>query len=171
MSISLESHAQIESFQHLWLYLVRIFVRRKILRTPGVGAAPRGFLSLRAGMKSASRSPIFGGVMLALIEGARIMLDRVAGGRSLQTLTEHLLSLPPAPITANYHHPQRFFSCSKYRMIFALRYRSSSAQAPPRYSWSVLLLLCRLWGLQLCQSLCHTRRISCSGASARSSSR
>ncbi|CAK9226717.1 unnamed protein product [Sphagnum jensenii] len=85
-------------------------------------------------MKSASRSPIFGGVMLALIEGAGIMLDRVAGGRSLQTLTEHLLSLPPAPITANYHHPQRFFSCSKYRMIFALRYRSSSAQAPPRYS-------------------------------------
>jgi len=43
--------------------------------------------------------------MLALIEGAGIMLDRVAGGRSLQTLTEHLLSLPAAPITANYHHP------------------------------------------------------------------
>ncbi|CAM6077316.1 unnamed protein product [Sphagnum tenellum] len=80
-------------------------------------------------MKSASRSPIFGVVMLALIEGAGIMLYRVAGGRSLQTLTGH-----PAPITANYHHPQRFFSCSKYRMIFALRYRSSSAQAPPRYS-------------------------------------
>jgi hypothetical protein len=34
----------------------------------GVGAATRGFLSLRAGMKSASRSAILGGVMLALIE-------------------------------------------------------------------------------------------------------
>jgi hypothetical protein len=100
----------------------------------GVGAATRGFLSLRAGMKSASRSAIFGDVVLALIEGAGIMLDRVAGGRSLQTLTEHLLSLSPAPITTNYHRPQRFFSCSKYGMISALRYRSSSAQAPPRYS-------------------------------------
>ncbi len=41
------------------------------------GAATGGFLSLRAGMKSATRSAVFGGVLLALIEGAGIMLNRV----------------------------------------------------------------------------------------------
>ncbi|EFJ30463.1 hypothetical protein SELMODRAFT_89766 [Selaginella moellendorffii] len=41
------------------------------------GAATGGFLQLRAGMKSATRSAIFGGVLLALIEGAGLMLNRM----------------------------------------------------------------------------------------------
>lgn len=40
------------------------------------GAATGGFLQLRAGARSAARSAIFGGVLLGLIEGAGIMLNR-----------------------------------------------------------------------------------------------
>ncbi len=43
----------------------------------GAGAVTGGFFSLRAGMKFGSRSAIFDGVWLVLIEGAGIMLDRV----------------------------------------------------------------------------------------------
>lgn len=41
------------------------------------GAATGGFLSMRQGPASAGRAAIFGGVLLALIEGAGIMLNRV----------------------------------------------------------------------------------------------
>ncbi|GKV44910.1 hypothetical protein SLE2022_187720 [Rubroshorea leprosula] len=41
------------------------------------GAATGGFLSMRQGFGAASRSAIFGGVLLALIEGAGIMLNKV----------------------------------------------------------------------------------------------
>ncbi|CAN6485811.1 unnamed protein product [Victoria cruziana] len=41
------------------------------------GAATGGFLSMRQGLGAASRSAIFGGVLLALIEGAGIMLNKV----------------------------------------------------------------------------------------------
>lgn len=41
------------------------------------GAATGGFLQLRAGARSATRSAIFGGLLLGLIEGASIMLNRV----------------------------------------------------------------------------------------------
>eukprot|EP00262_Sarcandra_glabra_P004303 TRINITY_DN1525_c0_g2_i6.p1 TRINITY_DN1525_c0_g2~~TRINITY_DN1525_c0_g2_i6.p1 ORF type:complete len:223 (-),score=21.71 TRINITY_DN1525_c0_g2_i6:293-961(-) len=41
------------------------------------GAATGGFLSMRQGLGPASRSALFGGVLLALIEGAGIMLNRV----------------------------------------------------------------------------------------------
>ncbi|XXG48224.1 hypothetical protein AAC387_Pa02g2733 [Persea americana] len=41
------------------------------------GAATGGFLQMRQGMATASRSALFGGVLLALIEGAGIMLNRV----------------------------------------------------------------------------------------------
>lgn len=40
------------------------------------GAATGGFLQLRQGARSAARSAMFGGVLLALIEGAGIMLNR-----------------------------------------------------------------------------------------------
>ncbi|KAJ4951789.1 hypothetical protein NE237_028621 [Protea cynaroides] len=41
------------------------------------GAATGGFLQMRQGFGAASRSAIFGGVLLALIEGAGIMLNKV----------------------------------------------------------------------------------------------
>lgn len=41
------------------------------------GAATGGFLQMRQGMRAASRSAVFGGVLLALIEGAGIMLNKV----------------------------------------------------------------------------------------------
>ncbi|CAH9114504.1 unnamed protein product [Cuscuta europaea] len=41
------------------------------------GAATGGFLSMRQGLGPASRSALFGGVLLALIEGAGIMLNKM----------------------------------------------------------------------------------------------
>ncbi|KMZ59851.1 Mitochondrial import inner membrane translocase subunit Tim17 [Zostera marina] len=41
------------------------------------GAATGGFLQMRQGLGAASRSAAFGGVLLALIEGAGIMLNKV----------------------------------------------------------------------------------------------
>ncbi|KAL3650783.1 hypothetical protein CASFOL_007186 [Castilleja foliolosa] len=41
------------------------------------GAATGGFLQMRQGMGAASRSAVFGGVLLALIEGAGIMLNKL----------------------------------------------------------------------------------------------
>ncbi|GAB2292401.1 hypothetical protein Dimus_026642 [Dionaea muscipula] len=41
------------------------------------GASTGGFLSMRQGLGAASRSALFGGVLLALIEGAGIMLNKV----------------------------------------------------------------------------------------------
>ncbi|KAM7275586.1 hypothetical protein ACFE04_017452 [Oxalis oulophora] len=41
------------------------------------GAATGGFLAMRQGLGAASRSAAFGGVLLALIEGAGIMLNKV----------------------------------------------------------------------------------------------
>ncbi|KAG2718333.1 hypothetical protein I3843_03G209000 [Carya illinoinensis] len=41
------------------------------------GAATGGFLSMRQGLPASARSAAFGGVLLALIEGAGIMLNRI----------------------------------------------------------------------------------------------
>ncbi|KAL5572549.1 hypothetical protein UlMin_022146 [Ulmus minor] len=41
------------------------------------GAATGGFLQMRQGLAASSRSALFGGVLLALIEGAGIMLNKV----------------------------------------------------------------------------------------------
>ncbi len=70
------------------------------------GAVTGGFLSLRAGKKFGSRSAIFDGVLLALIEGAGIILDRVNHGSDEKPsveLEQHLhqlqllsTTLPPA---------------------------------------------------------------------------
>ncbi|KAK3210617.1 hypothetical protein Dsin_015323 [Dipteronia sinensis] len=44
------------------------------------GAATGGFLSMRQGLGASARSAAFGGVLLALIEGAGIMLNKVLSG-------------------------------------------------------------------------------------------
>nr|POE95365.1 mitochondrial import inner membrane translocase subunit tim17-2 [Quercus suber] len=45
------------------------------------GAATGGFLSMRQGLGASARSAVFGGVLLALIEGAGIMLNRMLSGQ------------------------------------------------------------------------------------------
>lgn len=52
------------------------------------GAATGGFLSMRQGFGAASRSAIFGGVLLALIEGAGIMLNKVLSQPQNMTMME-----------------------------------------------------------------------------------
>ena len=53
------------------------------------GAATGGFLQMRHGARAASRSALFGGVLLALIEGAGLMINRVLA---------NMAQLPPPPI-------------------------------------------------------------------------
>eukprot|EP00252_Welwitschia_mirabilis_P019587 TRINITY_DN4569_c0_g1_i1.p1 TRINITY_DN4569_c0_g1~~TRINITY_DN4569_c0_g1_i1.p1 ORF type:complete len:235 (-),score=19.67 TRINITY_DN4569_c0_g1_i1:93-797(-) len=48
------------------------------------GAATGGFLQMRQGSRAAARSAVFGGVLLALIEGAGIMLNRVLSQQQQQ---------------------------------------------------------------------------------------
>lgn len=59
------------------------------------GAATGGFLSMRQGFGSASRSALFGGVLLALIEGAGIMLNKVLSAPQNMPMMEE-----PAPNVA-----------------------------------------------------------------------
>lgn len=53
------------------------------------GAATGGFLQMRHGMRAASRSAAFGGVLLALIEGAGLMINRVLA---------NMAQMPPPPL-------------------------------------------------------------------------
>ncbi|MBA0752513.1 hypothetical protein Gogos_001342 [Gossypium gossypioides] len=52
------------------------------------GAATGGFLSMRQGLGAASRSALFGGVLLALIEGAGIMLNKFLSQPQMPIMTE-----------------------------------------------------------------------------------
>ncbi|XWS72507.1 hypothetical protein CRYUN_Cryun02cG0045800 [Craigia yunnanensis] len=59
------------------------------------GAATGGFLSMRQGLGAASRSALFGGVLLALIEGAGIMLNKFLSQPQMPMMIEE-----PAPNVA-----------------------------------------------------------------------
>uniref|UniRef100_A0A0C9QMH1 TSA: Wollemia nobilis Ref_Wollemi_Transcript_22223_1287 transcribed RNA sequence n=1 Tax=Wollemia nobilis TaxID=56998 RepID=A0A0C9QMH1_9CONI len=56
-----------------------VFLRQKEdpWNSIGAGAATGGFLQMRQGLRSATRSAIFGGVLLALIEGAGILMNKM----------------------------------------------------------------------------------------------
>ena len=58
------------------------------------GAATGGFLQLRAGLPSAARSAVFGGVLLALIEGAGIMLNRITANMAQPPPLEDMPQMP-----------------------------------------------------------------------------
>ncbi|KAM7253828.1 hypothetical protein ACFE04_031510 [Oxalis oulophora] len=60
-------------------YCSMVYVRQKEdpWNSITTGAATGGFLAVRQGLRSTSRSAAFGGVLLALIEGAGIMLNKV----------------------------------------------------------------------------------------------
>ncbi|KAF5458962.1 hypothetical protein F2P56_022954 [Juglans regia] len=61
------------------------------------GAATGGFLSMRQGLASSARSAAFGGVLLALIEGAGIMLNRMF---SAQQQMPMIIEEPPPNMPA-----------------------------------------------------------------------
>ncbi|KAL3695787.1 hypothetical protein R1sor_009863 [Riccia sorocarpa] len=75
-------------------------VRINAPRIGAAGAATGGFLQLRAGMRSATRSAVFGGVLLALIEGAGIMLNRLTANMAQPPPLEEpmpQMNMPGAP--------------------------------------------------------------------------
>nr|XP_016474525.1 PREDICTED: mitochondrial import inner membrane translocase subunit TIM17-2-like [Nicotiana tabacum] len=64
------------------------------------GAATGGFLQMRQGLGAASKSAMFGGVLLALIEGAGIMLNKVMSApQNFPPMDEQL---PNAPVVPGY---------------------------------------------------------------------
>jgi import inner membrane translocase subunit TIM17 len=100
----------------------------------GAGAATGGFLSLRAGMKSASRSAIFGGVLLALIEGAGIMLNRVTANLAQPPPMEEMPQVAGAPGGTFAGGPYAGFPGSSPSSQFSQPYtepQSSEAVAKP----------------------------------------
>jgi import inner membrane translocase subunit TIM17 len=76
-----------------------VFLRQKEdpWNSIAAGAATGGFLSLRAGARSAARSAVFGGVLLGLIEGAGIMLNRMMANMAQPPPLE---DMPPIPAGA-----------------------------------------------------------------------
>jgi len=66
------------------------------------GAATGGFLQLRAGARSAARSAIFGGVLLGLIEGAGIMLNRTLASLAQPPPLEEMPPIAGAPAGLGY---------------------------------------------------------------------
>ncbi|XP_043704578.1 mitochondrial import inner membrane translocase subunit TIM17-2-like [Telopea speciosissima] len=62
------------------------------------GAATGGFLQMRQGLGAASRSALFGGVLLALIEGAGIMLNKVLSApQNLPPMEDSFPNMAGAP--------------------------------------------------------------------------
>ncbi|XP_047326995.1 mitochondrial import inner membrane translocase subunit TIM17-2-like [Impatiens glandulifera] len=64
------------------------------------GAATGGFLQMRQGLGAASRSAVFGGVLLGLIEGAGIMLNKILSAQP--PMEEPLPSMPGVPPMAQF---------------------------------------------------------------------
>nr|GEZ82803.1 hypothetical protein [Tanacetum cinerariifolium] len=63
------------------------------------GAATGGFLSMRQGLGPASRSTMFGGVLLAMIEGAGIMLNKLMSAPpNLPPIEEAPANMAPIPM-------------------------------------------------------------------------
>ncbi|KAG9156049.1 hypothetical protein Leryth_012121 [Lithospermum erythrorhizon] len=59
------------------------------------GAATGGFLQMRQGLGAASRSAMFGGILLALIEGAGIMLNKLMSNPQFLPPMEEQQGVPP----------------------------------------------------------------------------
>lgn len=75
------------------------------------GAATGGFLQMRQGLGAASRSALFGGVLLAMIEGAGIMLNKIMSApQNLPPLEEavqpNMGGVPPIPMGHLSSQPQ-----------------------------------------------------------------
>jgi hypothetical protein len=143
----------------------------------GAGAVTGGFLSLRAGMKFGSRSAICDGVLLALIEGAGIMLDRVNRGSDEKPSVElqqdlHQLQLLPPHFPLHFKELQK--SRHRRRSISANPNRAPTLSSPRSYQYGLpppLALLqtllqtmssvnCASWGCSFL-SVCKTGMPRC----------
>ncbi|XP_015937556.1 mitochondrial import inner membrane translocase subunit TIM17-2-like [Arachis duranensis] len=72
------------------------------------GFAAGGFLSLRQGPAAATRSAVFGGILLALMEGGMIMFNKALSTREMPPLTEEpmLAGYPSGVGFPGQHGPQ-----------------------------------------------------------------
>ncbi|CDP08190.1 unnamed protein product [Coffea canephora] len=61
------------------------------------GAATGGLLQMRQGFGAASRSAMFGGVLLALIEGAGIMVNKLMNAQQMQQMEMQVPHMAGAP--------------------------------------------------------------------------
>jgi import inner membrane translocase subunit TIM17 len=90
------------------------------------GAATGGFLQTRHGVKAASRAALFGGVLLALIEGAGLMINRVLA---------NMAQLPPPPMEQPTGLPAGVFLPGQMPPSTPPP-SSSSASPEPESSWT-----------------------------------
>ncbi|KAE8658087.1 Mitochondrial import inner membrane translocase subunit Tim17-A [Hibiscus syriacus] len=96
------------------------------------GAATGGFLSMRQGPVAASRSAIFGGVLLALIEGAGIMLNKVLSQPQMPIMIDE-----PAPSVGGMpRYPMGQLPNQPPASIDSFRHDSSPPPPPPSTSSS-----------------------------------
>ncbi|CAM6100521.1 unnamed protein product [Calypogeia fissa] len=84
------------------------------------GAATGGFLQLRAGMRSSARSAVFGGVLLALIEGAGIMLNRLTANMPQPLPLEEPMPQMPIPAGAGPYAPSMPYPAGQSAPNFAM---------------------------------------------------
>jgi hypothetical protein len=99
----------------------------------GAGAVTGGFLSLQAGMKFGSRCAIFDGMLLALIDGAGNMLDRVNHGfdeKPSVELQQHLQQLQLLPPHFPLHFKELHKSRHRRRSISANPNRAPTLSSP-----------------------------------------
>lgn len=61
------------------------------------GAATGGFLQMRQGLGASSRSALFGGVLLALIEGAGIMVNKLLNAQQMQQMEMQVPQMAGVP--------------------------------------------------------------------------
>ncbi|KAI3771426.1 hypothetical protein L6452_02592 [Arctium lappa] len=71
------------------------------------GAATGGFLQMRQGLGPASRSALFGGVLLALIEGAGIMLNKFLSAQQPMPIMIEEAPQPPPNMPLGFQLPNR----------------------------------------------------------------
>ncbi|KAE8693636.1 Mitochondrial import inner membrane translocase subunit Tim17-A [Hibiscus syriacus] len=96
------------------------------------GAATGGFLSMRQGPGAASRAAIFGGILLALIEGAGIMLNKVLSQPQMPIMIDE-----PAPNVAGMPgYPMGQLPNQPPASIDSFRHSSSPPPPPPSTSSS-----------------------------------
>ncbi|OMO66897.1 hypothetical protein CCACVL1_20957 [Corchorus capsularis] len=90
------------------------------------GAATGGFLSMRQGLGAASRSALFGGVLLALIEGAGIMLNKFLSQPQMPIMIED----PPPNVAGLPGFPMGQMPNQVPASVDSLRQGSSSSASP-----------------------------------------
>ncbi|KAJ0936842.1 hypothetical protein HanRHA438_Chr03g0135581 [Helianthus annuus] len=125
------------------------------------GAATGGFLQMRQGLGAASRSAVFGGVLLAMIEGAGIMLNKLMSApQNLPPLEEtvppnmggappmgHLSNQPQVNMSSmsqHHHHNRHRHHGLEGCLVVEKSRNPPRAVAARRRFWRALMLQTRL---------------------------